>query len=339
MTYSEPNNSHKLWASRSFDPNGVVWEDTQQIPVQHGDIPDLCVMNGIVYIVYRDGTQLMSTFCEKAELSDHPVIQNPTQDTLQAHASESYYVAINPTQLKGQPVGSAPLYYAVQERNDIVTISYIILYANQGGQTVRVIRFGLDFDCILYTIGMHPGDLERFTIKLQRNQGTYTLVEAGFEAHGKLEVFSPDKVKWEDSHAIVHVALNGHACRNRDPAAGPISEFSVPLIFSVAGWVGSGNWWRPSKDGSAFKQLGLDSSGQPVSDQVWSAFRGRLGDAMPTSLTSATHFDGSRLSTDQWHFVRDIFGLGSLLDVIPAELKISDGPTGPGMRKWVTNKL
>ena len=45
MTYSEPNNSQRLWASRSFDPNGINWQDTQQLPSQHGDIPSLCIFN------------------------------------------------------------------------------------------------------------------------------------------------------------------------------------------------------------------------------------------------------------------------------------------------------
>jgi hypothetical protein len=145
-------------------------------------------------------------------------------------------------------------------------------------------------------------------------------------------------VKWEDTtHAIVHIALTGHSCRNRDPADGPILEFSQPGAVAVGSWVGSGTWWRPASQGSSFKELGLDKSGKPISDQVWYVFRGGLGDTKINSLVTATYFDGSKLSAFDWVFVETIFGFATVLSVLPSNLLVGDGPTGPGVRPWVSN--
>lgn len=339
MTYSEPNNSQQFWASRSFDINGVHWQDTQRLPGQHGDIPSLCVFHNSIYMVYRDGTQLWSTSCQEADLSTHTPIPNPTQATLSKYSSESYYVLINESQFTGQPVPAAPLYYAIQESGDTIQIDYLILYAYQGGQTVRALRAGTEFNCILETIGVHQGDLEHFNIKLQKGaNNTYTVLQVGFEAHGILDTFAPDQVQWEDTtHAIVHIALTGHACRNHDPKDGPVIEFSQPGAVAVGSWLGSGTWWRPSTQGSEFKRLGLNNLGNPIDDQIWSAFRGRLGDTKVNSLIEATYFDGSNLSAFDWVFVETIFGFATVLSILPTDLLIGDAPTGPGVRPWITS--
>ena len=339
MMYSQPHkNVHQLWATRSSDPTGIEWKDTRKIPHQRGEFPDLAVLNDNVYVVYRDGSQLVSTFCEHGNLTAHPPIHNPTQETLQSHPDESYYIAINPSQFRGQPLPSAPMYYAIQQHDDTITIHYLILYAYQGGQTVRALRLGSEFDCIISTIGIHQGDLEHFTITLKPAGTDYTIVNVGFEAHGHLETFTPSQVKWEDdTHAIVHPALNGHACRNRDPVEGPTIEFQAPGLVAVGGWVGSGAWWRPARDGSDFKRLGLDDAGQPTSEEGWSKFRGRLGDTKANSLVHATNFNGSDLSPFDWAFVRLVFTGGNLLSLIPPNLMIGDAPVGPGMRGWVSN--
>ena len=204
MVYNEPNLSSQFWASRSLD--GITWQNTLKLPGQHGDIPALAVYTDIVYVAYRIGRDLYSTSCEKGDLSIHEPIPNPTQATLGAHPNESYYVKIDPAQYPGQSIPSAPMYYAVQEQGDSVTIHYPILYANQTGQTCRALRLGTEFDCSLETLGYHQGDFERFNITLQRSNNTYSITQVGFEAHGNLVTYSPDQVKWEENtHAIVHV--------------------------------------------------------------------------------------------------------------------------------------
>ena len=204
MVYAEPNLSSQFWASRSLD--GITWQDTMKVSGQHGDIPAVALYNNIVYAAYRDGRNLYITSCENGDLSIHDPIPNPTQATLASHPNESYYIKIDPKQYAGQKIPTAPMYYAVQAQGDTVTIHYPILYANQTGQTCRGIALG--FDCALETLAYHQDDLERFNITLKRANGQYTIVKAGFEAHGKMEPFryGPDKVEWEDgTHAIVHV--------------------------------------------------------------------------------------------------------------------------------------
>ena len=204
MVYAEPNLSTQFWASRSLD--GTTWQDTVKLAGQHGDIPALAVYEDTVYVAYRDGRDLYITFCENGDLTTHEPIPNPSQATLASHPSPSYYVKIDRSQYPGQPIPTAPMYYAVQQQGpDTVTIHYPILYANQTGQTCRGIALG--FDCALETIGYHQGDLERFNITLKKSNDTYTVVQVGFEAHGVLVPFTdPADVEWEgETHAIVRV--------------------------------------------------------------------------------------------------------------------------------------
>jgi len=55
-----------------------------------------------------------------------------------------------------------------------------------------------------------------------------------------IEVVPPNRVKWEDTHAIVHVALNEHVYRNRDPADNTILGLSAAGFVAVGGWSASG---------------------------------------------------------------------------------------------------
>lgn len=205
LSYPDANLSSQFWAVRSQD--GVVWKEKLALPGQYGDIPALAVYENTVYMAYRLGRNLWFTWCENGDLTIHPPILNPTQETLGTHSDPSYYVEINPEQYPGQPIPEAPMYYAVQQNGDQLTIHYPILYANQTGQTCRALRLGSNFDAILETLGDHQGDFERFNITLQKLQdGTYKILQAGFEAHGNLITFTPDQVQWEDdTHAIVHV--------------------------------------------------------------------------------------------------------------------------------------
>lgn len=335
MTYSSGDSSQQLWATRSFDPAAVIWQDTMEITGQHGDNPSLCVLNDIVQMVYRNSTALCITSCPKGDLTVQPVIVQPTQATLQTHASASYYVLIDQAQFGGQSIPSAPLYYTVQETNVRIVISYQVLYAYQGGQTVRALRAGSEFDCILWTVGTHQGDFEWVTVTLKQNQGNYTVLEVGFAAHGIVKPFPPNQVTWEDTHAIVHIALTGHSSQNHNASKDPIVEFSQAGAVAIGSYVGSGQWWRPDTDGSQFRQLALDANGSPIGDQVWSAFGGWLGDTKINALESATYFDGSNLSAFDWAFVEIIFGSPSILNLIPSNLLTGDAPTGPAARRWI----
>jgi len=352
MTYSDPKLSSRFWATRSLD--GIHWQDTMEIPGQHGDVPSLAVYENIVYMAYRIDRNLWSTSCENGDLTLHEPIHNPTQEDLGKYSNESYYVDINESQFPGQPIPDAPMYYAVQEQGDTVTIHYPILYADQSGQTCRALRVESEFDCALQTLGYHQGDLERYNITLKRNGDSFTIVQAGFEAHGDLITYPPNQVTWEEeTHAVVHVylpflvhtdlcfqvALNGHASRNRDPKQGPLVIVAVPGIVAIGDFLGNGPVWRPYAQGSTFTLLGLDKQGHPVNDQKWAVFKGHLGKLYATKLTGATYFNGKKLDDIDWDYVKTVFGVAEVLDLVASSFFVAGSPTGPNAwnRDWVTN--
>lgn len=133
--------------------------------------------------------------------------------------------------------------------------------------------------------------------------------------------------------------MNGHASRNRDPTDGPVLDTSIPGIVAIGDWLGSGQWWRPSAQGSEFKLLGLDQSGNPIGDQLWANFRGHLGDTVENKLIGATYFDEKPLSVVDWDFVKTVFGVANTFDVVGPQYFIGDSPTGPNgwNRSWVTD--
>lgn len=343
LTYN--NGDEQVHSTRSLD--GQRWEETQILPGQKGDIPASCVMNNIVYIVYRQETHLYSTFCENGDLTEQASIDSPTIQDLGKFNSISWYVQINPSQYPGQPIPQAPMYYAVQSKGSQIFISYPILYGDQGGQTVRALRAGTEFNCIINTVGQHQGDLERFTILLEpptTPDGEYTIVQCGFEQHGVLHPYKPSDCTFEDkTHAVVHVALTGHSSHNVDPAknGGMILEFGVPAIVAVGSFIGNGQWWRAYDQGSEFKRLGVGLNGEPVSDQAWALFKGHLGDTVLNRLTSATAFGWKNLDLVDWEYVKLVFGIAADLGLLAQNLLVGDAPTGPSssIRDWIVTDV
>ena len=135
------------------------------------------------------------------------------------------------------------------------------------------------------------------------------------------------------------VALNGHASRNRDPKQGPLVIVSVPGIVAIGDFLGNGPVWRPYAQGSNFTLLGLDKQGNPVNDQKWAAFKGHLGNLYATKLTGATYFNGKKLDNVDWDYVKTVFGVADVLDLVASKFFVAGSPTGPNAwnRDWVTN--
>jgi hypothetical protein len=338
MAYPDPRSISQLWASRSRD--AVTWQDTAVIFDQRGSDPALCAIAGVVVIVYCDpkGSKLWVTRSQGGDFAPRNPVSNITQAILEQNTSEQFYLEVNISQRSGEPLPTSPLYCAVQEYDDAVQLTYLALYAFQPGQTCRARRAGTEFNCILANLGSHQGDLERFAIALKKGaDGSLTPAQVAFEAHGVTTLYTPDQVKWEDTHTIVHVTLNSHAMRNMDPATSEyIWDVNLPGAAAIGDWVGNGQWWRPHSDGSDFKLLGLDQSSKPISDQVWAAFRGFLGENHGNTLVSGTYFDGSPLSALDWAFVKVVFGIATLINKIPADKLSGNGPAGPAMRPWIS---
>jgi hypothetical protein len=336
LTYTDPKDS-QLWISRTCD--AITWQDTIQIPDQKGSNPAMAVISDVLVVVYSNprGSQLWVTHCPGGDIVPHPPISDVTPFMLQQNSSNQFYVRVNPSQHGGQPLPTAPLYYAIQEYDDAVEITYITLYAYQGGQTVLARRFFSEFLCLLPALGSHEGDLERMTVTLAKGPNdTYTISRVVFEAHGRPTIYTPDQVKWEGTHPIAHLTLNSHAMRNMDPAVSDHHyDVNIPGAVAVGDWIGEGAWWRPYSDGSEFKRLGLDATYHPIGDQVWSAFRGNLGDTHNNVLVAGTYFDGKRLRILDWWFAKFIYTAAMLIKVIPLDKLVGEGPAGPAVRGWI----
>jgi hypothetical protein len=264
-------------------------------------------------------------------------ITSPTQLDLEIHSGEAVFVEVNPSQYGGEvsePGGvTAPMYYAVQQYADVLEVSYVMLYAFQDGQTVRALPVDNEFDCIVRTVGMHQGDLERLVVTLAPAAGgDFEVVRVGYEAHGDVRYYSPSEVAWEGSHPVVNPALGGHGNRNLRAEGERIVDDEVPWVVAITSNVSdSGLAWRPD----VFKRLGLDASGTPVSDQVWAAFDGRLGVAQHNDVESATHFNGSGLDFWEWAYVSSVGTIAELLGLLPPSAVEGNGPRGPAGRAWV----
>jgi hypothetical protein len=96
--------------------------------------------------------------------------------------------------------------------------------------------------------------------------------------------------------------------------------------------------WRPWQSGQAtMTQLGLDAQGNPVNDQVWATFSGRMGASYSTDLYSEQDFAGNPVSQLDKDFVIWVWILAEGLHLIPADLQTASGPGGPSdpSRKWI----
>lgn len=261
-------------------------------------------------------------------------VANPTQQDLKQYCQTNYYVAIDPAQYTGMGT-TAPMYYAVQEYTDVIEISYIMLYAYQGGQTCMAVNLGEEFDCIIFELGTHQGDVERIVVRVKPYQSDYTAFQVGFEAHGTVTWYWERDVAWNGTHPVVNVALNGHSCHNMNIQGDRVVEDHIPLIMDVFSALGNdGVVWSPYTNDSTMVLLGLTKDGAPINNQVWSKFSGRLGDSLVNGLNGATHFDGTDLSFEEWTYVRTVGFLGKLIGSISDDLVHGDGPEGPANRDW-----
>ena len=274
-----------------------------------------------------------------------PPVPNMTEaafNNYMAHANPalSYFLDINPSQYGGMaPDGTSPppLYYAVQELEDCVEITYVLLFAFQGGQTAHADRKGTSFDCIVNSYGQHQGDYEEFRVQVgQGTDGSYGVLQVAFEAHGDFTAYTPDRVQWQGSHPIVHSALNGHSLHNTLDQGNWHSEAYQSGMLDIGSTLGEGRRLDGSQSSVALVRLGLDASGNVIGNQNWSKFSGRLGRSDNHSLTGATHYDGSGLNSPDWSFVK--LTEGFIRSVKPDALddyKTGIGPVGPAARDYI----
>ncbi len=269
-------------------------------------------------------------------------IARPAQKDLEAHFQSNYYLQIDNSDATrfGQPLQrsqvTAPMYVAAREWDDCVEITYMMLYAFQGGQTARGLRLGAHFNCIVNNFGWHQGDLEWISVLVSKN--LQNILKVGYAAHGDYSWYGPGQYEVVSGRPRVRVALNGHPCRN---GLGKndndwIFTYELPNILGTVDIITApGNTWRPFELDNGLVLIGLDAAGTPIGDQRWVKFSGRLGDSWKNSLTGATDVDGhSGLSPTQWADVSTDTHLADLFGKLSSEAVEGDGPWGPGSRDF-----
>ncbi|UGQ45722.1 RICIN domain-containing protein [Massilia endophytica] len=252
-----------------------------------------------------------------------------TPNDLGANTDKNLRLQLHSDAYAGQPWNEAPVYVSVQrDPNGVfIDINYHFLFAYNGAQTMRALRPGDDFNCIVPTYGEHEGDLESYSVRLSAAPGSSepAPVRHRFEAHGNDAFYCDEEVLRVDGKVLVGLAFNSHAAYNmkgKNPADWQI----------LPGGVDIGEWgahpidvlpdsiyqrWSP-----AFIEIGIDAQGQAVNRQSWVQFRGRLGRHGTSKYTRATGIYGD-LTSDQRGFVE--LGL-KLAGGLPSN---QQGPMGP----------
>ena len=333
MVYSDSDSS-QLWVTTSSD--GWNWhgadgqQPASQIDGQHTSIPAIAPFANRICMVYRDtnGPRLWASRSLDGWTWKPADIPAPTQDALAAHPSAEFYVAIAESQYPGEGL-TAPMYYAVQQFDDCVEVTYLLILAYNGHQTIDALRVGSTFYCILDDFARHQGDLERVTVTISLDGNS--ILAVCFESHGDASYYSPQQVVVNGTHVLVHSSLNAHGTFNRQITGDWISKYNQPGVADFGDAVGSGGTWTPSE----YRLVGLDHADNPVNGQVWAKFAGRLGEHQDNSLTGARYFDGSGLNGPDWVFVKMDTGIASAFGLMPSDATSGDGPTGLGGRLYI----
>lgn len=333
-----------------------------------GKVGSMCIMNKVLYIVFTAHTHIYTASWEPELRERRRFIQNPTIRDLESFNNLSRYIKGSPDNYPGQsislepPAGVndavaddgrpkntpplAPMYYAVQTFGESgFVIFYIFLFAYRGPQRFGFALNGTYDEHNLSKVGEQEGDLQRFAAFITRSaeaDADYELIQCGLEEDGKLISYPPyDCIIEEESHAVIYVGLMGHSLHIHRPALeeGQFVAFVIPLptpgLASLLSVIAKGQSWEAWQNGSKFKRLGINRvTGMPVSNQIWSAFKGRLGrqfcDLVPTPSPALLEHQLAR-----WSFCSSAYREADRLGLIPHNLKNTSGPRGPGARDWI----
>lgn len=284
------------------------------------------------------------------------IVAHPTQADMLRYRDNAYHLELLESddvvdEAPSSPEGiAAPMYVIPQvpPSEEYVNLNFYLFFAYSGAQSARVLVPGLDFNAILPEFGEHQGDLELIAVKVTPDFSRVLAVR--YEAHGNGTVYEPEDVDFVGTHPLVKVAFDSHATFNgngRDPNDWVTSDEYAVLGFGVEFidiFTRDGFSWQPFAWGDGgiavpngdLRILGLDGAGQPISDEVWVAFKGRIGGHQVNSYTAADGI-GSSLNFLQQLYVDTIATIvqSSLGD----SFKSGDGTSGLGGRSFaVTNQ-
>jgi len=355
--------------------DGDNWSGQEMVGIDCTESPSGTAFGKDVYLAAQDGKDTHHYALSEgahndptgsgimvALVTNQKEIPSPTQQDLVTHADALNYLDIAPEAYAGE--GSkeritAPMYFTVQETPGYVEITYVMLYAFQGGQPVHADRAGTGFNCIIENFGMHQGDIEWVTVRL--DPSLQSIIEVGYACHGDIEGSGgggwwptiPDPARdnatyqKDGERPIVRVARNGHSCRNgwghgtifvQDFGGADNIVQVIDLFSNMPGCP----TWRPFEPGhpGGLVPLGLTPDGHTINED-WALYRGRIGHQEHNAFESATYVDGRHLNAPDWDFVWLVDWGAEALDKIPADKKEEIyegiGPEGPRNRPFVWN--
>lgn len=319
--------------------DGKTWTEEAYTGINGNGAPQAIIANNTIFVTTadggnNDGIMLYTTWAGMAR---------PTQQDLATYNEKEYYLEILPAAFKGQSEGgsiSAPMYYTVRRVDGNIVLTYAFLYAYQGPQTVRALRAGSNFTCIVSNYGIHQGDLE--WIEVTVTPDCENIVNVGFAEHGSIATrFSPGEYESDGNHPIVRAAKNGHASYNalklNDPdwiTTWEAKGVPVNIIDLVSKKAGAE--WAPYLQDNQLIPIGLDADGNLVNpNEAWAKFSGRIGNNRINNFSSATYVNGQGLNTADWIFVKAIGSSAEFFNLIPADVKEGFGPEGPAARNFI----
>ena len=337
IVYSDVNGPN-MYVSTSTD--GMCW-NVQPLVHQFTSVPALAVLGQTLCMVYPDATPIYTgegpirqlwASCSHDGWDWQPSdIDNPTQQDMADHYDGQYYLNINEAAFTGEGL-NAPMYYAVQNFADYTEITYLLFFGFNGCQTVHIPIFGNDNECILYDYARHQGDLERVTIRISNDPADPQVLDVCTESHGDASHWTPDQVSFTPgtSSAVIHSSLNAHGTFIERQQGSWISKQNAGVAdFGDA--IGEGGVWTPSE----YRLVGLDNQSNPVNEQVWAKFSGRIGAHLDNSLTAGTDYQRNDLSGALWLYIQGCNALADAFGLMPADAVSGDGPKGLGERPYI----
>ncbi|MBJ7313512.1 Vps62-related protein [Rugamonas sp. CCM 8940] len=337
IVYSDSDSSD-MFVSTSTD--GVSWT-VNPLGNQFTSVPALAVLGQTLCMVYPDSTPSSSggghirqlwASCSQDGWDWQPSdIDNPTQQDMANHYAGQYHLNINEAAFTGEGL-NAPMYYAVQNFSDYTEITYLLFFGFNGCQTVHIPIFGNDYECILYDYARHQGDLERVTIRISNDPGNPQVLDVCTESHGDASHWTPDQVSFTPgtSSAVIHSSLNAHGTFIEGQQGSWISKQNA-VVADFGDAIGEGGVWTPSE----YRLVGLDSQSNPVNEQVWAKFCGRIGAHLDNSLTAGTDYQRNDLSGVLWVYIQGCNAIAGAFGLMPADAVSGDGPKGLGERPYI----
>lgn len=215
----------------------------------------------------------------------------PTQRDLAVHWQADHpegatpYLDISSSGYGGH-LESAPSYVTVQEWDTCFEVTYLMLYAYQGPQTAHWHLSRQPYDCLIRDFGRHQGDLEWVSLRLDKQ--SLQPLEMGLQAHGKVRTVPWARCPHHQNHPLVRVALHGHACALQGEADRVVQRRLGGMLSICDLYRDGGPVWRPT-----LRVVGLDDQGEPINDEVWAKFQGRIGRSMDNHFRRMTRLNGA----------------------------------------------